>query len=228
MDERIKKLADVLVNYSTAVKPGENVLIEYRGDEPVELITAIVNDVYKAGGNPFVNHTDMRIHRALLLGCNPDQIKMLDERDYNFMKQMDCYIAVSSYTNSAQLSDVPVEKMQLYSQGMDRFFTERVNNSRWVIARYPNPGMAQQANMSLEAFTDFYFNVCTLDYSKMDKAFFNWMDENCAEYGFIKRYPSNKADITGWDEPWHFRYVGVEAAKEIAQNGLTLEEYLGE
>ena len=170
MDERIKKLADVLVNYSTAVKPGENVLIEYRGDEPVELITAIVNDVYKAGGNPFVNHTDMRIHRALLLGCNPDQIKMLDERDYNFMKQMDCYIAVSSYTNSAQLSDVPVEKMQLYSQGMDRFFTERVNNSRWVIARYPNPGMAQQANMSLEAFTDFYFNVCTLDYSKMDKA----------------------------------------------------------
>lgn len=54
-----------------------------------------------------------------------------------------------------------------------------------------------------------------------------WLRENCANYGFILRYPENKQHITGIIfEPWHFRYVGVEAAKEIMSSGLCLEEYL--
>ena len=64
------------------------------------------------------------------------------------------------------------------------------------------------------------------DYSKMDKAFFEWLDAHCAEYGFIKRYPSSKKSITGWDKPWHYRYVGKEAAAFITENGLSLEEFV--
>ena len=54
-----------------------------------------------------------------------------------------------------------------------------------------------------------------------------WLKEHCAEYGFILRYPPDKSDITGivW-EPWHFRYVGEEAAVYIMENDLCLEEYL--
>lgn len=54
-----------------------------------------------------------------------------------------------------------------------------------------------------------------------------WLREHCAEYGFILRYPPDKSDITGivW-EPWHFRYVGEEAAVYIMENDLCLEEYL--
>ena len=49
-----------------------------------------------------------------------------------------------------------------------------------------------------------------------------------ADYGFILRFPEGKKDVTGYDyEPWHFRYVGVDAAKEIAERNITLEEYLG-
>ena len=56
-----------------------------------------------------------------------------------------------------------------------------------------------------------------------------WMMQHCAEYGFILRYPEGKEKITGYQyEPWHFRYVGVEAAKDIMASGLTLEEYLGD
>jgi len=56
-----------------------------------------------------------------------------------------------------------------------------------------------------------------------------WLKENCAKYGFILRYPTGKSEITGVIfEPWHFRYVGVEAATEIMNNGSCLEEYLGE
>lgn len=56
-----------------------------------------------------------------------------------------------------------------------------------------------------------------------------WMMQHCAEYGFILRYPEGKEDITGYQyEPWHYRYVGVEAATAIMASGLTLEEYLGD
>ncbi len=58
---------------------------------------------------------------------------------------------------------------------------------------------------------------------------FIWMKENAHKYGFILRYPKNKADITGFKyEPWHYRYVGVEVATYIHYHNLTLEEYLNE
>ncbi len=55
---------------------------------------------------------------------------------------------------------------------------------------------------------------------------FEWLYNNCAEFGFVLRYPKDKVDITGYAyEPWHYRYVGVEAAKEIMDNKICLEEY---
>ena len=58
-------------------------------------------------------------------------------------------------------------------------------------------------------------------------AVYAWLEDNSYKYGFIKRYPSNKTDITGVsNEPWHYRYVGKKAAKEIYEKGLCLEEYL--
>lgn len=53
-----------------------------------------------------------------------------------------------------------------------------------------------------------------------------WLREHCKEYGFVLRYPKDKQDITGWYEPWHFRYVGEEAAKYMTDNNLCLEEFI--
>ncbi len=53
-----------------------------------------------------------------------------------------------------------------------------------------------------------------------------WLKEHCYEYGFILRYPKDKQEITGWYEPWHFRYVGIEAATFIMENNLCLEEFI--
>ena len=65
-----------------------------------------------------------------------------------------------------------------------------------------------------------------LDEGWADTAEAAWLEEHCAEYGFILRYPPDKSELTGiiW-EPWHFRYVGKEAAVYIMKNGLCLEEY---
>lgn len=65
-----------------------------------------------------------------------------------------------------------------------------------------------------------------LVYDNMDPDFFAWLDEHCWEYGFIKRYPTRKLLLTGWDEPWHYRYVGKEAAKFIMEQGICLEEFV--
>ena len=59
-----------------------------------------------------------------------------------------------------------------------------------------------------------------------DLPLLKWLTEHCAEYGFILRYPLDKQEITGWYEPWHFRYVGVDAAQYIMENGLCLEELI--
>ncbi len=68
-----------------------------------------------------------------------------------------------------------------------------------------------------------------LDDAQGDTPEQKWLAEHCAEYGFILRYPPEKADVTGIIyEPWHYRYVGKEAAKEMTDKGLTLEEYLEE
>lgn len=65
----------------------------------------------------------------------------------------------------------------------------------------------------------------TQDFAKTSEG--KWINKHCAEYGFIIRYPKGKTDITGYDyEPWHLRYVGVDAAEEITEQGITLEEYL--
>ena len=62
-----------------------------------------------------------------------------------------------------------------------------------------------------------------------DESVWAWLLEHCAEYGFILRYPADKTDITGIGyEPWHFRYVGKEAAKTIMSEDITLEEYLSD
>ena len=75
-------------------------------------------------------------------------------------------------------------------------------------------------------------DIVALDYQNLDDGYAEtpeakWLYENCAKYGFILRYPPDKEDITGVIyEPWHFRYVGEQAAQEIMQRGICLEEYL--
>lgn len=62
-------------------------------------------------------------------------------------------------------------------------------------------------------------------YEEMNQELYAWLDEHCAEYGFIKRYPTKKLLLTGWDEPWHYRYVGKVAAEFIMENDICYEEF---
>ena len=86
------------------------------------------------------------------------------------------------------------------------------------------PGTSDHQTGLAVDITDKYYSQ--MDASKMDQDFLAWLKDNCAEYGFILRYPSSKVSITGWDEPWHFRYVGKVAAEFIMDNNLCLEQFI--
>ncbi len=82
-----------------------------------------------------------------------------------------------------------------------------------------------QIGLALDIVSSEYMN---LDEKQMETEDQQWLMENSWKYGFILRYPLDKSDITGIIfEPWHYRYVGKEAAKEIYEQDITLEEYLG-
>src|SRR5437870_11676211 len=80
---------------------------------------------------------------------------------------MQAYITLRVSNNITELSDVPVAKMQLVAKKMRPVQDQRVKKTKWCVLRWPTPSMAQLAGISTEAFEDFYFKVCTLDYEKL-------------------------------------------------------------
>lgn len=204
MFNEINKLANNLVNYSCEIKPGEKVLISIEGESTIILAQQIIKEVYNAGGYPYIEISNSRLTRQILLNAAEEQIKLLNDMSLYKMKKMDAYIAVRGNDNTAELSDVPNNKMRQYSKIMKPTLDQRVNETKWVVLRYPNNSMAQKANMSLEAFENYYFNVCNLDYSKMDKALDalkNLMDK------------TDKVRITGQNTDLSFSIKGIPSIK---------------
>lgn len=171
MDPRVQKLARTLVGFSTRVQPGDKVLVEARnGGE--DLVKALVREIYAAGGEPFVWLRQTQIERELALGCTESQLQLRAEADALLMSRMDAYIGFTAVENDSEMGDVPAERAEAVSRiyGHAVHGEIRVPKTRWCVLRYPTPAMAQAASMSVEAFEDFFFDVCTMDYSRMDRA----------------------------------------------------------
>lgn len=170
MDPRIRKLARNLIRYSTQLQQGEKILIDVYGLE-IPMVRALIEETYAVGGIPFVSIKNHQVTRALLMGATEEQWEMMARYEAARMKEMDAYIGLRAGDNASELSDVPPEKNKIYQEKWwHPVHSEiRVNKTRWCVLRWPTPSMAQLANMSTEAFEDYYFDVCTLDYAKMDR-----------------------------------------------------------
>ncbi|MEO0414796.1 MAG: aminopeptidase [Verrucomicrobiota bacterium] len=167
-DPRIDQLAKQLVRYSTSTKAGDHVLIDLF-DVPDEVGVALVRAVRAARAIPFVNVHRAKISRELGMKANEDQYLVQSKHSLYQMKSMDCYIAIRGSDNVNELSDIPAKNMQMIAEKMRPVLNHRVNKTRWCVLRWPNPSMAQSAGMSTEAFENFYFDVCLLEYSKLKR-----------------------------------------------------------
>jgi aminopeptidase len=166
-DARFDRLARLLVDYSIRLKRNETALIE-AFDVPDEMTIALIRAIRKLGAIPFVQIHHSRVSRVLALDVTERQLNFTAAHELARMKKMSAYIALRGSNNITELSDVPVDRLKLLAKKMRPVQDQRVKKTKWVVLRWPTPSMAQLAGMSTEAFEDFYFDVCSLDYRKLE------------------------------------------------------------
>lgn len=178
-DPRYRQLAETLTVFSTNLKEGERVLID-AFDIPDEMVIALIRQVRALKAIPFVNIQRSRIGRELLREGVEEQFAFTSKIELQRMKGMDAYIALRGAENIFESSDIPAARMNAAMRKLKPVLDWRVKKTRWVVTRWPTPSMAQQAKRSTEEFEDFFFRVCTLDYSRMQpgmKALKKLMDQ---------------------------------------------------
>ncbi|MBE0542139.1 MAG: aminopeptidase [Verrucomicrobia bacterium] len=168
-DPRYTKLARLLVQYSTRVKPGDHVLLDMI-DVPDEFTVELMRAVRAARGIPLVEVRHTRVTREILRDTNEKHAALIRDLELARMRKVQVYLALRGSPNISENSDVPADRMSLYARLTRPVLNFRVNKTRWCVLRWPSPSMAQSAGMSTEAFENLYFDVCTLDYRKMAKA----------------------------------------------------------
>lgn len=171
MDNRNSELALIIVNQALAIKTGMTVTIDVTGVFPEELVQYIVKAINDVGAYPQTKYTNMTVLKEIIIGASKSSLESLRKVEMTRLKSTDAYIMIKSILNQEELSDVSEEQMKQYNE----FYLKDVNayivnKTKWLSIRYPNESMAQNVGMSVDAFDKFYFDVCTLDYRKLEPA----------------------------------------------------------
>lgn len=208
MDERIRKLASNLLNHSVRLKKDEKILIEMIGTDCSDLAIELIKQSKELGATPLFNIIDYKVLKEILLNSNKEQIEEYAKYDLIKMQNVDAYIGIRA-ANPKELDGISKENMEIYNKYYQTpvHFEERVKNTKWCILRYPNEWLATSAKMSLEEFTDFFYNVCTIDYDKMEEA----MEP-------LKQLLTNTKNV---------HIIGPGTDLTFSVEGITAEKYFG-
>jgi aminopeptidase len=166
-DLRRKKLAQLLVNYSTEVKKGDWVGI--LGDaNSLPILRNIYEAVVDAGGYPTLIMNDAYMQRYFLRNASQEQLEWIDPTMKQYIEDADVYIRVSASENTRAMTSISGKRMQEYRAAQSEILTTRLERAargefRWVGTMFPSQGSAQEANMSLEEYEDFVYGACFCD-----------------------------------------------------------------
>ena len=171
-DRRNETLAKILLTHSVDLQPGEKLFLEIRGLESLELAKEAIKQATRLGGVPLWWYNDPWLNRAWIDGASEEQMKAYGELHLLLAKEFDAWLGIYASDNAFELSGVDAKQMKLlqklYVEPVQ--LRERVLNSKWCLLTYPTNSMAQLAETSKEAFEDFYYDVCCLDYARMSQA----------------------------------------------------------
>ena len=166
-DMRNDKLAELLVNYSVAVKPGDKVWI--RGGVVAEpLLLAVYREVLKAGGYPYLMPTLAQAMEIFYKHANEDQLKFVNPPHQMLIETYDCSINILGEENTRALSNIDPQKMvttSLAQRPLFKTYLERAARKefRWTLAQFPTNAHAQDADMSLDEYADFVYSAMMPD-----------------------------------------------------------------
>jgi aminopeptidase len=169
-DPRVRKLAELLVNYSTKVKENDKVMVAAVDPAAYPLVEEIIELVGKKGAHAFVTLNAQAVQRKLYMHATDTMLDIMRESELAFAQKMDAYIGIRALENKFETNDVPQKQMMKIMQNYRMKVSNEIMSKKWVTLMFPTPGFAQASNMSMEAFEEFFFNVTTLDYAKMDRA----------------------------------------------------------
>ena len=169
-DARYPSLVDTIVKHSIKVQEGDKVLIE-AFDIPEDFTVLLVRGIAEAGGLPLCETRQNRVLRELYRNATQEQMEFMGAIERRRMEGVQGYVGVRGTLNATEMGDIPGERQALMQKYiLQQVHSEiRVRKTKWVVMRWPTPSMAQQARMSTEAFEDFYFEVCTVDYEQMER-----------------------------------------------------------
>ncbi len=166
-DPRMKKLADLLVNYSVDVQPGEWVLI--RGHLVAEpLANEVLRAVLEAGGNPNVSFYSDEIQEITYRFSDDDQLSWISPVERLYYDEADVLIHLRGASNTRSLTGIDPQKQQLRNksrQELTELYMKRAaeGDLKWTLTDFPCPAYAQEADMSLAEFEDFVFSATYVD-----------------------------------------------------------------
>ncbi len=171
-DPRWDELAEILIGHSTKLKAGDTLLVECFDLRDNGLPRALIRKAARRGAHVLVETKEMRILRDLIRHATESQMRAMGEYESKRMDGVQAYLGLRGSDNVNELADVPPEKLDLYNTHFLKpvHFERRIKNTRWCVLRLPSPSMAQQAGMSTEAFEDYYFDVCNVDYPRLARA----------------------------------------------------------
>ena len=169
MDKRWKDVADIVVNYSTEVQPGQRVMIAMREIESLPLARSVYREVIRVGGYPQVQFLSDYLDHDLLNFGSDNQITWVPEIEAYGMEWADVYIALRGAHNIHEFTDISSERFATYRHTMGKISSLRWNNTRWCIIRVPNEHFAQQAETDIETVMDLFFNATIRDYEGESK-----------------------------------------------------------
>jgi aminopeptidase len=168
-DERINKLAKLLLQHSVKLQAKEKVLIRgHYNSKP--LMKELIDEAYKLGAYPYIDMMDDELNRHLAMGYKKEQLDTLAEWMMKKYEDIDAVIIAYGEENDSEMAEVPADKHRIRGEAMKEATFFYVNNRRWVLLNYPTIGLAQKAGMSLNRFEDYLLEVSTVDYKKMEKA----------------------------------------------------------
>lgn len=165
-DPRITQLAEQLINYSVGLKPGEHILLELK-ETPEALAIELIRAIRKAGGHPHVRLISDAVNREMYMGAEDAQYETIGKHLLAEIQDMQAFISIRGAHNVTETSDVPADRMALAMKHLRAGQNWRVGKTKWCALRWPTPAMAQLSGMSTQAFEDFYFDVCLLDYPRL-------------------------------------------------------------
>lgn len=164
MDKRWKRLGELMVGHSTAVQPGERVMIAMSEVETYPLAYAIYEAAIKAGAYPQVQFLSESLRHFLLKYGSDEQLSWVPEIEAYGMEWADVYFGLRGGYNLHEHSDIAAERLGANQVAMGKISTLRWQKTRWCLARVPNAAFAQQAETDLETMMDMFFNACFLDW----------------------------------------------------------------